>query len=335
MTPAGGPAGKRAGHAVSLAVTLVAAGGICWWALRGVDGAALAQALGKADVPVAVLSALGYTAAFYALDVAGFTLVYRRHLAPDVPTREVATVVCGKQLLGLIFPPLTKVVAPLYFRRRWGVGAARTLGATEVLTVADGIVVLACIGAGATLGSGLPGGAALLSIGPAAGLAVFLLWVWLPAGRRIFPRLRDSAFLSVFVRTGPAEMAVQLALRAGLVLAMFAAWWLLISAMGLDLGLQHLAQFCAVFLFATQLPLSIGGYGGPQGVCVLLLADTWHVLSRTDAVALSLLWSTLYLLSRATVSAFFVLPMVRLLSGGNTPPDGPEKGARPWTGSAL
>ncbi|MEU9451476.1 hypothetical protein [Streptomyces sp. NPDC048277] len=298
------------------AVTATAAtAALCWWALRGVDRAALAHAARGTDVTVVALVALGYTAAFSLLDVARFTLVYRRHLAPHVPVRDVTVIVCGKQLLGVFFPPLTKLIAPLYFRRRWQVGAIRTLGATEVLTVADGIVVVTCVGAGAAFGGGLPGGAVPVGSAIATVLAAFLLWMWLPAARRVLPRVRGSAFLSVIARTRPAEMAVQLLLRFGGVVAMCAAWQVLTLAVGADLGRERLAQFCAVFLLATQLPLSVGGYGGPQGVCVLLLTDTWHLLSRADAVALSLLWSSMYLLSRALLSSLFVIPMVRLLKG--------------------
>jgi len=301
-------------RAFSALATAGAAGAICWWALRGVDRTALARALHETRPGVIALVALGYTVAFYALDTTGFALVYRRHLAPQVPIRHVVTIVCGKQLLGLIFPPLTKLIAPVYFHRRWRVGMARTLGATEVLTIADAVAVIVFVLAGAALGStGLPADVVLLSISACVALALFLFWAWLPAARRVFPRIRRSEFLAPFVRSSPAEMTMQLALRLALALAMLAAWWLLLLGSGHRLGPGHLAQFGALFLLATQLPVSVGGFGGPQGVCVLLLTDTWKLLPRSDAVALSLLWSTAYLLSRALISAFFAAPMIRLL----------------------
>ena len=299
---------------ITALVTAGAAGAICWWALRGVDRTALAQALHETRPAVIALSALGYTAAFYALDITGFALVYRRHLTPQVPIRHVVTIVCGKQLLGLIFPPLTKLIAPVYFHRHWRVGMARTLGATEVLTVADAAAVIAFFLAGAALGStGLSADVVLLGVGACVVPALLLFWAWLPAARRVFPRMRRSEFLAAFIRSSPAEMTVQLALRLALALAMLAAWWLLLLGSGHRLGPGHLAQFGALFLIATQLPVSVGGFGGPQGVCVLLLTDTWKLLPRSDAVALSLLWSTAYLLSRALISAFFAAPMIRLL----------------------
>lgn len=244
----------------SALATAGAAGAICWWALRGVDRTALARALQETHPAVIALVALGYTAAFYALDITGFALVYRRHLTPHVPIPHVVTIVCGKQLLGLIFPPLTKLIAPVYFHRHWRVGAARTLGATEVLTIADAVVVIAFVSAGAALGStGLPADIVLPGIGACVALALFLLWAWLPAAHRVFPRIRRSEFLAAFIRSSPAEMALQLALRLALVLAMLAAWWLLLLGSGHRLGPGHLAQFGALFLVATQLPVSVGG----------------------------------------------------------------------------
>ena len=295
--------------------TAVVAVGICWWALHGVDLAVLGDALRTVDPAPVVLAVAGYTAAFYALDTTGLAMVYRRHLAPEVPVRDVVVISCGKQLLGVLFAPLTKVVAPVYFQRRWRVPVLSTLGASEVLTVADLTVLVAVLAVSAVAG-GLPDGAVPIGIGLGAALVLFLAWMWLPAGRGVLPRLRGSRFLAVFTRTGPAEMAVQVALRAGVVAAMMISWWLLAAAFGLRLSPGQLVQFCAVLLLVTQLPVSIGGYGGPQGVCVLLLADTWQLVSHAEAAALSLVWSTGYLLARLVISTPFAIRLVPLLRAG-------------------
>jgi hypothetical protein len=259
----------------------------------------------------------GYTVAFCVLDTAAFTLVYRAHLVADVPIRHVATVVCGKQLLGVVFSPLTKVVATLYFHRRWRVPVLRTLGATEVLTVADTIVLVALLVVGAVFVDGMPEGTLALGALVAVLPVLLLLWAWLPAARGLLPRLRRSAFLSVLVRTSPAQMSAQLGLRFGLVVAMGVSWWLLLLSNEVDLDLGRLLQFCSVFLVVTQLPISVAGYGGPQGACVLLFSDVWELMSRVDAVALSLLWSTAYLVSRVVVGFLFAVPMVKLLREGS------------------
>lgn len=259
------------------------------------------------------LAVAGYTVAFCALDTAAFTLVYRGHLVADVPVRHVAAVVCGKQLLAVVFSPLTKVVATLYFHRRWRVPVLRTLGATEVLTVADTIVLVALLVGGALFVDGMPAGTLVLGSSLAVLPALLLLWAWLPAARGLLPRLRRTAFLSVLVRTSPAQMSAQLGLRFGVVVAMGVSWWLLLLSNDVALDLGRLLQFCSVFVVVTQLPISVAGYGGPQGACVLLFADVWELMSRVDAVALSLLWSTAYLVSRLVVGSLFAVPLLNLL----------------------
>jgi hypothetical protein len=304
--------------AAGFVATAVAAVGICWWALRGVDRSALADVLRTADLALVAPAVAQYTLAFYLLDTAGLAMVYRRHLVPTVPVRDIVVISCGKQLLGVLFSPLTKIVAPLYFQRRWRVPVMSTLGASEVLTVADLIVLVSIIAVSAVAG-GLPDGTAPLGFGIAAALVLLLAWVWLSAGRGVLPRLRNSRFFAVFVRTKPVEMAVQVAMRFGVVAAMMLSWWLLMAAFGLHLDLGRLVQFCSVFLLVTQLPVSVGGYGGPQGVCVLLLADSWQLVSRADAAALSLVWSTGYLISRAVISTPFAVRLVQLLRAGRGP----------------
>ncbi|SDG51100.1 Lysylphosphatidylglycerol synthase TM region [Lentzea fradiae] len=294
-------------------LTLTAAALLCWWSLSGVDWATLPDAVRRAHPGLVVAAVAGYTVAFCVLDTAAFTLVYRKHLAAAVPVRHVATIVCGKQLLGVVFSPLTKLVATLYFHRRWRVPVLRTLGATEVLTVADTIVLVGLVVVGTGTVDGMPAGASVLAALMALALALFLLWAWLPAARGVLPRLRRNAFLSVLVQTSPAQMLAQLGLRSCLVLAMAASWWSLLLANGVDLDFGRLVQFCSVFLVVVQLPVSVAGYGGPQGACVLLLSDAWGLMSREDAAVLSLLWSTAYLVSRVVIGFLFAVPAVRLL----------------------
>jgi hypothetical protein len=119
----------------------------------------------------------------------------------------------------------------------------------------------------------------------------------------------------VFTEARPAELGTQIALRAVLASAMFATLWLLLLGSGHQLAVGQVATFGALFLFGSQLPVSVGGYGAPQGISVLLLADSWHVMGRPDAVAFSLLWSAAFLACRAVLSLGFALPLTRLLAG--------------------
>jgi len=60
------------------------------------------------------------------------------------------------------------------------------------------------------------------------------------------------------------------------------------------------------------LPISAGGYGGPQGAAVLFLVQLWDLCSMEQALGFSLLWSTLFLIGRAMVSGIFLLPLWKM-----------------------
>lgn len=299
---------------VNSLVTAAIAGAVCWWALRGVDTSELGAALDRADPVVMVALSAAATAAFFAADITGFVLVYRRHLAPGVPVRDVAALVCAKQLPGLVTPILTKAVAPLYFRRRWGVPVLRTVGASEIITFADAFVVLCLVTSAFAFGAlDLPTAVLVFVAVWWIYAALYSTWAWLPAARRILPGLREREFFRAFATARPREIAVQIGLRAGLAAVNAAVMWLMLAELGLRLDAGQTLVFTSIFLFATQLPVSVGGYGGPQGVTPLLLVSTWHLTDREQAAAFSLIWSTLLLAGRALAGVAFALPAVRLL----------------------
>jgi hypothetical protein len=299
-----------------LAVSLVAAVLIGAWALRGTDRTALAAAVAGADLALLVAATAAFVTLFSVVDVSGFLLAYRRHLDPAVPWRDVVVVVCGKQLLGLVNPLLTKTVAPTYFRRRRGVDVLTAVGASELVSLADTTAVFVFVSV-AALGAGL-------ALPGAVQVVVVLWWVGcaFQAARRLPPldrtRLAAAApgrLFAAFNRAGPAEMGAQVGLRIVLGLGTLAFVRVVLGDLGPALDPAQLLAFGALVMFTTQLPISIGGFGGPQGVAVLLLGHTWHVATDEQAVAFSLVWSTLLLAGRLAVSAPFAPALVRLLRG--------------------
>jgi hypothetical protein len=298
------------------AVTVLLAGLLCWWAVRGMDWPVLRRTLAAVELWRFGVVVLGYVAVFYALDVAGFVLAYRRHLVRRVPVRDIVVVVCGKQLLGVVLPVLTKAVAPVYFRRRWGIGALRTIGASELVSFADSVAVSTTASLALSLGR-VPL--------PAAYTWVLVVWWILTAGYLIgawvvprgwWRRLRGSALLSPFASATPGEMAAQVGIRVlGLVVTAGVLAVLLAEA-GIRVGAGQLALFAPLLLFSAMLPVSVGGFGGPQAVAALLLHDVWRVTDDAGAVAFSVLWSSAFLLGRLVLSAPFAVPLAGLLRPG-------------------
>jgi hypothetical protein len=307
-----------------LAVCLVVAGAIGAWALRGTDRAVLAAAVADANLAVLAAATLGFVMLFSVIDVSGFLLAYRRHLDPAVPWRDVAVVVCGKQLLGLVNPLLTKTVALTYFRRR-GVDVLTTLGASELVSIADTTAVFVFVTVAAVgTGLALPGAVQVVLALWWVGVAWQVVWrspALAGTRRAVAPRGR---LFAAFNRAGPGELGAQVGLRIVLGAGTLAFVRVVLGDLGPALGPAQLLAFGALLMFTTQLPFSIGGFGGPQGAAVLLLSHTWHVASDEQAAAFSLVWSTLLLVGRFALSAPFALALARLLrSAPPTPPPPP------------
>jgi hypothetical protein len=154
-------------------------------------------------------------------------------------------------------------------------------------------------------------------------LAVYVVWAWAPHaphapdGRRT--RLRESKLLRPLARTAPRELAAQVALRLALGAASAVVVREVLAELGQGqgqaqgLGSGQLILLGTLVLSTAMLPLSVGGYGGPQGVAVLLLVEAWGVASREDALAFSLVWSTMFLVGRVVVGAALAVPLLRLV----------------------
>jgi hypothetical protein len=302
-------------------VSVAAAGGVCWWALRGVDRRAIAEAVRGADVGVLAALTAGYLGVFYAVEIAGFLTAYRRHLVPDVPARHVAVVVGGKQLLGVVSPLLTKVVAPVYFHRRWDVPVLSAVGASELVGFADGVATVLLVTGAVAIGAGLPGPLVASFVGWWVVLAVYVVWAWAPHRPDRRSKLRDTKLLRPLASTTPRELAAQVVLRLALGLASAAVAAGVLAELGPgqgpggQLSAGQLALLGALLFTTAMLPLSVAGYGGPQGVAILLLVEAWGVASREEALAFSLVWSTMFLAGRVVVGTALAAPLLRLLDG--------------------
>lgn len=315
----------RLGRALlNTGATLLVAAGLVAWAARGVSFEELRTGLQGMKpawvVPPLVLFALS----FFTVDVLGFGLSWRRHLAPDVPWSHVRALVCGKQVLFAVLPVLTKLVPPLYFWRHRRIPPLRTVGTSELISASElGAVML--LVSGTLLVADVAIGPALTAVVGAwwAFTLASLAWLWSPRLRHTLPWLRKAALFHAWVRLTPSELALQLGLRMAYQLASLACLWLLLAGLGARLSLSQLLAFGPLFLLSGFLPVSMAGYGGPQGLAVALLADGWGLLPRGQAMAFSLVWSTGLLLVELGVGAAFLPGLVSLLRA--PPPPLPGK----------
>jgi hypothetical protein len=296
------------------AVALVIAGGICAWAARGISHAELRE--GIHGIPLwPLLASLGFfTVSFFTADVLGFGLSWRAHLAPEMEWKDVRALVCGKQVLALALPVLTKVVGPLYFWRRWKISPARALGASELVNTCDLTTVVlftsvTLLVSDVELGTGLTVVVAAWWVLALAGG----VWLWSPRLRNLWPRARSAALLQAFTTTTRAELAKLMALRVAHQLVLLTCVRALLAGMGATLSPSQLAAFGPLFIFSGALPISLAGFGGPQGLAVALLAYRWRLMAPGQAMAFSLVWSSGFLVLQTAVAVAHFPRMLTLL----------------------
>jgi hypothetical protein len=295
-------------------ITLLLAAGLITWAARGIAFDDLRARLEGVTLSRVLLPLVLYALLFFATDVLGFGLLWRRLMTRDVPWSHVPPLVCGKQVLCAVAPVLTKLVAPIYFWRHLRIPPLRTFGTSEILSVCElGAVVLLVsvelLFGGAAIGPLLTP----LVVGFWAVALALLLWLWSPRLKAVLPSLRKATFLHDWVRLPPRELLLQLGLRLAYQFAGMGCVWLLLAGMGARLSLAQIFAFGPLLLLSSFMAISMAGYGGPQGVAVALLADAWGLMPRAQAMAFSLLWSTALLLIELVGGALFVPWLVRLL----------------------
>lgn len=307
---------------VRSAGALAIAAGICWWAARGISTGDLLEGF-RGLRPGPVIASLGlFAASFFTADVLGFGLSWRTHLAPEMRWRDIRALVCGKQLLALALPVLTKVVGPLYFWRHRRIPVTRALSASELVNACDLTTVVLftsvpLVVSDVELGAGLTAVVAAWWVVVFAGAA----WFWSPRLQRVWPEVRRMGIFSAFASATPRELAKLVGLRVAHQVVLLACVWALLAEMGARLSPSQLAAFGPLFIFSGALPISLAGFGGPQGLAVALLAHRWQLVAPGQAMAFSLVWSTGFLaLQMAVAVAHFprMLTLLRAPTGWST-----------------
>lgn len=287
---------------------------IFWWLLNGIDFEQLKTAIAKAHLGIAIAVMVCYCIVFSAVDVAAFGLSYRWYLTDRVTWKDAAIVRCGMYLLQVALSPIAEIIPPTYFWRKWRVRALHTIGSEVFVLFCDSFCNITLLAIGFAL-AGMALGAGWLYFILSQLLFLALVWsYWLtPLRDKILPKLRDAAIMHVFRRAPMKHYFVFYGIRLVLAAMNLVANWALLDALGVQISMTHLFVLVPVIMFSTFLPISAGGFGGPQGAAVLMLVTMWHLTSQEIAVAYSLLWSTFFAVGRATIGAAFSWPVWMLL----------------------
>jgi hypothetical protein len=273
--------------------SLVVAAAVGWWLWRTVPHDAVRAALLPVRVGVVAAALAAWGACFVTVEVVGLGMVWRRHLVPTLAWRDAASLVCGKMILSPLVPGLTKLVPIAAFWRRARLPPTRVLGAGEIINASEVAVLISLATVGIVLG-GVGAGAVVWS--GLAGYWSFILGLialrCASARVRLLSRIGRLALFAPWMATRAHEALQILSLRALLAVSSISCIGVILREVGIALAPLQALAFAALLLFASFLPISVGGYGGPQGVAVLVLAHDWNLCSPARAVSASLVWAT-------------------------------------------
>lgn len=300
---------------------------IFWWILSRIDFAGLTGALAGAELTVAIPVMALHSLVFFASDAAAFGYGYKWFLTPDVSWKDVFILRGGMYLLQVVLAPLAEIIPPAYFLRKHGVKVLHTIGSEIYVLFCDGYCNSTLLIIGLLLG----GGGMVLGMGWVYFLIfhytllalVFLYWrTPLKDKLKFLYWHRDAAILTGFRKAGFRHFFALYGIRGVLAVTNLLAGWALLDALQIYLPFHHLLLLVPVMMFSTFLPISTGGYGGPQGAAVLILVTLYGHTTVEVAVAYSLLWSTFFALGRATIGAVLAYPVWNLLQEKAEPQPG-------------
>jgi hypothetical protein len=294
---------------------IAAAAGVAFWLWETVPRPALLRALAPVRPAVVGAVAIAWACVCVTADLVGFGLVWRRHLAPTFAWRDVVTTGCGRLLLAPLVPGFTKLIPLLVLWRRAGVRPARFVGASQIIDLADAAVltaaaIVALVVAGAPCPPLVAAALAGYQLAIVAALGFHRASHRLPS----LARWRRRALIEPFAQASGREALRLVALRLVHLVFSTVCIAVVLRELGIALPAVRLLAFGPLLLFSGFLPFSVGGYGAPQGLAVLLLARSWHACTPAEALGFSLVWSTGVLLVQVTLG-LLALPRLSPLLG--------------------
>lgn len=289
--------------------------GIFWWILSGIDFVSLKVAMSDISWIEVSLVIGAFCLWMFIGDIFSFGAGFKYLVDVRAPWSHMFMIRSGTIFSGVIFPPLGELFAPYYFYRQWNKNVLRTVGTSIYVVLVDsscGAIALAC--AFLFFDTSMLSNMWLLLLSAHTALLLGVSLAFSRFGLPYLPeRFKNGEFFFA-MRTVSFSFTIKLLLmRLAVFAAMCTTIYYLLEVMGIQLSIAQALLFIPLFMASVFLPISAGGYGGPQGAAVLFLVELWEMCSAEQALAFSLLWSTFFLVGRAVVSGLFIFPLWRML----------------------
>ncbi len=288
---------------------------ILWWIFRDINFEEFLTTISGLRLSWLLPAMFGFTAVFAVCDILSFGMCYRWFVVPDLTVREMIHVRWGCYLFQVLYAPLEAVTHLAYFLRHKGAPITWTLSGGLFALLNDIFVVNAIMTIALILNT-------IFNFAPE--LEPFwlfpLAFPWLIAyvhfrywftnskdryGLRFsrHPLLRSSRLGKIhhYLKVYGARLTVAL---AGIT-----AHAVALRTFGIEVPLPVVVVVAPLIIGGAFLPISGGGFGGPQLVALILLP--YAEGNETLIAAYSMSFSACFTLSRSLIGAIFLPSYLR------------------------
>ncbi|GEM_PF-2019680 len=291
-------------------VPWVITAGILWWIFKDINFGDFLARLSEARLSLMLPAMFGFTAVFAVCDIASFGLCYRWFAVPNLTVREMCNASLGSYILQVLYAPLQGVAIVAYYLRHNGAPITWTLSGAGFAMLNDIFVVNAVLTIALILN-------VIFNFTPE--LESFWLFPmaipWLIAfvnfrywftdskdryGLRFsrHPLMRSARFGEVhhYLKVYAARLVIALTGIVAHVLALY--------AFGIKVPLPVVVIVAPLIVGGAFLPVSGGGFGGPQLVALILLPYAGGDEALLAAYSMS--FSACFTIGRTLIGAGFL-----------------------------
>jgi len=306
------------------------AAGILGYVFYKVPFAQVAAELKGVSLTAVIVGYLVYTLTYYLTDALSFWRCYSRYNLA-IGFAEVFKLRLASYLVQALNGAVTEALSILYLYRRHRVPALASSSSALFVYFFEIYNMILALSLCLLL---VPEFRVIPKLGPALAALCAAAWVFLPLWllywhtglrNRLWPSLQNRQLLVAFARAKLRHYPEIWLYRLLTVAAsVWASIWIFRS-MGVTAPTGLLVAAVPAIINITYWPISAGGMGGPQLAADILLRG--HATSA-QAVAWSLIWSAVFLITRALTGLFFIRPVWREAfrnSSSAAGPGGPEQ----------
>ncbi len=265
----------------------------------------------EADKKLLFLSLIGFNLVFAAGDLVSYGMCYRWYAAPGLSLVEMMRARWGTFLFHALYTPLSTVSNLAYLRRKKGAPVLWSLSANAFTSVNDLFIINAMVTVAVIINHYYPAVPALssrwflaVSIPWLVALGYVVYWFTPIKNIRIFKPVTENPILRSCRFSRWHHYALVQGSRLFIALGGIVAHGLALHAFGIPVPYPMLFVIGPLMVGVSFMPISGGGFGGPQLVAMILLPYAFH--DESLVTAYSMCFSAFFTGGRSLFGALFL-----------------------------